>query len=113
MNVTTTQKVFPTGIPASPPAGGDVAAAVQPAAVPAEVLREKLGVCQWFHFEDYDAVRQTVALLKELNVRHLRTGVSWADFYRPGGKKWYDWQMSALGDFDVLLSVWHTPPSIA
>jgi CDP-paratose 2-epimerase len=90
-----------------------VAAAREPIAVAATNLREKLGVCQWFHFEDHDSVRRSVRLLKELGVRHLRTGISWADFLRPGGKRWYDWQMKALRDFDVLLSVWHTPPSIA
>src|SRR4051812_3797064 len=76
-------------------------------------MRDKLGVCQWFHFEDHDTVRRSVRLLRELGVRHLRTGVSWADFLRPGGKQWYDWQMRQLEEFEVLLSVWHTPPSIS
>jgi CDP-paratose 2-epimerase len=81
----------------------------------AALLREQFGICQWFHYRDYRSVEQTIALLRELNIRHLRTGISWADFYRSGGKKWYDWQMAALADagLDVLLSVWHTPPSIA
>lgn len=73
----------------------------------------ELGICQWFHYEDYDTVRTAVRLLRDLGVRHLRTGVSWADFYRPGGRRWYDWQMKTLAEFEVLLSVWHTPPSIA
>src|SRR4051812_43224990 len=76
-------------------------------------LRDRIGVCQWFHFEDYAAVERAVELMHELKIRHLRTGISWADFYRPGGKKWYDWQMQQLADFDLLLSVWHTPPSIS
>jgi CDP-paratose 2-epimerase len=76
-------------------------------------LTERLGVCQWFHFHDYASVTRCVELLKELGVRHLRTGISWADYFRPGGKVWYDWQMEALADFDVLLSVWHTPPSLS
>ena len=42
-----------------------------------------------------------------------RTGISWADYFRPGGKQWYDWQMKQLEAFEVLLSVWHTPPSIS
>jgi len=83
---------------------------VRPAA---RAMRDKLGVCQWFHFQDYQAVERTTALLRELGVRMLRTGISWADFLRPGGREWYDWQMSKLANFDVLLSVWHTPPSIA
>lgn len=75
--------------------------------------RDKLGLCQWFHFHDFEAVERAVALLRELRVRLLRTGISWADFLRPGGREWYDWQMEQLAGFDVLLSVWHTPPSLA
>lgn len=72
-----------------------------------------IGLCQWFHYEDAETVERTVELLHELGVQHLRTGISWADYHRPGGKSWYDWQMRQLADFDVLLSVWHTPPSLA
>ncbi len=89
----------------------DQSPATQPRAwVP---LREKLGVCQWFHFQDYEGVEQAVAALRELGVTILRTGISWADFLRPGGREWYDWQMSKLAGFDILLSVWHTPPSLS
>lgn len=78
-------------------------------------LRDKLGICQWFHFEDYLELQRTVKVLQDLNILHFRTGISWADFYRPGGKQWYDYQMSVLqkAGVEVLLSVWHTPPSIS
>jgi CDP-paratose 2-epimerase len=76
-------------------------------------LRERIGICQWFHYEDYQAVETAVELLKELDVRHLRTGISWADYHRPQGRKWYAWQMEQLRPFDVLLSIWHTPPSLS
>ncbi|WP_164104138.1 hypothetical protein [Candidatus Laterigemmans baculatus] len=76
-------------------------------------MRNRLGICQWFHYQDYASVERAVELLHDLNVRHLRTGVSWADFHRPGGAEWYEWQMRQLADFEVLLSVWHTPPSLA
>lgn len=76
-------------------------------------MRSKVGICQWFHYWDHAAVERAVELLRDLGVRHLRTGISWADFHRPDGKAWYDWQMAALADFDVLLSIWHTPPSIS
>lgn len=82
-----------------------------PAAVPP--LRDRLGVCQWFHYEDYAALEMTIRHLRALGVRHLRTGISWADYYRPGGKAWYDAMLPALAEFDVLLCVWHTPPSIS
>lgn len=76
-------------------------------------LQEKFGVCQWFHYEAYQDVEQAVELMRELRIRRLRTGISWADYFRPKGRQWYDWQMSALSEFDILLSVWHTPPSIS
>src|SRR5438046_1565782 len=74
-------------------------------------LREKLGICQWFHFEDYAAVEKTVAARREPGMTHLRTGISWADFFRPGGADWYRWQMNQLREFELLHSIWHTPPS--
>lgn len=81
---------------------------------PAPPLRDKFGVCQWFHYEDRAGVDQALELIAELGVRHLRTGISWADYLRPGGKNWYDWQMDRLrqSGVEILLSVWHTPPSL-
>jgi beta-xylosidase len=67
-----------------------------------------LGICQWFHFEDHrldDAVRK----LTEYGVRHLRTGLSWADSFRPGALAWFDRQMAALEPFDVTLTFCFTP----
>jgi CDP-paratose 2-epimerase len=73
----------------------------------------ELGICQWFHYHDYHSVELTVSLLRELGAHYLRTGISWADFHRPDGANWYRWQMEQLAEFEVLLSVWHTPPSIS
>jgi beta-xylosidase len=67
-----------------------------------------LGICQWFHFEDHrldDAVRR----LQELGVRALRTGLSWADSFRPDADRWFDRQMRALEPFDVTLTYCFTP----
>jgi CDP-paratose 2-epimerase len=74
-----------------------------------------LGLGQWFHYEDYRAVERTVDLMGELGCGHLRTGISWADFHRPGGRAWYDWQNERLAEsgLEVLMSIWHTPPSLA
>jgi CDP-paratose 2-epimerase len=76
-------------------------------------LRDRFGLCQWFHFQDYRSVERTVELLTELGVHHLRTGISWADWHRPQGEEWYRWQMEQLQDFEMLVSIWHTPPSIS
>jgi beta-xylosidase len=67
-----------------------------------------LGICQWFHFEDH-RLNDAVAWLKRLGVRHLRTGLSWADSYRPKAMSWFDRQMEALRDFDVTLTFCFTP----
>lgn len=78
-------------------------------------VRDRIGICQWFHYEAYDELQRTIVLLQDLGVRHLRTGISWADFLRPHGVQWVDWQMRQLSaaGFEILLSVWHTPPSLA
>ncbi len=68
----------------------------------------ELGICQWFHFEDHrldDAVRW----MKRLGIRHLRTGLSWADSFRPDADAWFDRQMKAIEDFDVTLTYCFTP----
>lgn len=68
----------------------------------------ELGICQWFHFEDH-RLERGVKWLKELGVKHLRTGLSWADSLRPNADAWFDKQMEALADFDVTLTFCFTP----
>ncbi|MBV8205503.1 MAG: beta-xylosidase, partial [Acidobacteria bacterium] len=53
-----------------------------------------MGICQWFHFED---PRFEIALewLRRLNIPWVRTGISWADWFRPDSEKWFDRQMEA------------------
>jgi len=67
-----------------------------------------LGICQWFHFED-SRLDCGVQLLKELGVKNIRTGISWADSFRPGADKWFDRQMKALDDFKVTVTYCFTP----
>jgi beta-xylosidase len=68
----------------------------------------RLGLCQWIHFEDprLDAM---VSWFRRLGVRRVRTGLSWADSYRPGADVWFDRQMKALEPFDVTLTFCFTP----
>ncbi len=70
----------------------------------------KLGICQWFHFED-PRLGEAVRWLKELGVRSLRTGLSWADAQRPGAEAWFNEMMRALEPFDVTLTYCFTPES--
>jgi beta-xylosidase len=73
-----------------------------------ERLTPQMGICQWFHFEDH-RLKDAVTWMKRLGVRHLRTGLSWADSFRPGAMAWFDRQMDALGDFQVTVTYCFTP----
>lgn len=68
----------------------------------------ELGICQWFHFEDH-RLDDAVAWLRRLGVRHLRTGLSWADYHRPNALEWFDRQMKALEEFEVTVTFCFTP----
>ena len=68
----------------------------------------ELGICQWFHYHDH-RLDDAVAWMKRLGVKHLRTGLSWADSFRPNALEWFDRQMEALADFDVTVTFCFTP----
>ena len=70
----------------------------------------RMGICQWFHYED-PRLDFAVEWLRKMGVKKLRTGVSWADWHRPDCLRWFDRQMEALADFDVTLTLCFTPPS--
>ena len=67
-----------------------------------------MGLMQWFHFED-PRLDEAVQWMKRLGTRHLRTGLSWADSFRPNATDWFDRQMEALADFDVTVTFCFTP----
>ena len=67
-----------------------------------------MGLCQWFHFED-PRLDDAVAWMKRLGVTYLRTGLSWADSFRPNALAWFDRQMEALADFNVTVTFCFTP----
>lgn len=67
-----------------------------------------VGFCQWFHFED-PRLHHAVRIMKDLGVTYLRTGLSWADSFRPNATAWFDRMMEALDDFDVSLTLCFTP----
>ena len=67
-----------------------------------------LGICQWFHFEDH-RLDDAVQWFRRLGVKHIRTGLSWADSFRPNADAWFDRQMAALEEFDVTITFCFTP----
>jgi len=66
------------------------------------------GLMQWFRFED-PRLDDAVAWMKRLGVRRLRTGLSWADSFRPGADRFFDRMMQALADFEVTVTFAFTP----
>jgi beta-xylosidase len=68
----------------------------------------EFGICQWFHYDDH-RLDDAVQWLKRLGVKKLRTGLSWADSFRPNADAWFDRQMRALDDFDVTVTFCFTP----
>ena len=69
---------------------------------------DRMGLMQWFHFED-PRLDDAVRWMKDLGVRKLRTGLSWADSFRPGALDWFDRQMEVLAEFEVLVTFCFTP----
>jgi len=67
-----------------------------------------LGICQWFHYEDH-RLDEGVEWLRRLGVRYVRTGLSWADSFRPNAREWFDRQMAALEEFQVTVTFCFTP----
>jgi beta-xylosidase len=74
----------------------------------ASFFPDRMGICQWFHFEDH-RLEAGVDWLRRLKVRYLRTGISWADSFRPNAEAWFDRQMNALAGFDTTLTLCFTP----
>ena len=68
----------------------------------------ELGICQWFHFEDH-RLEAAVNWLHKLGVKYLRTGLSWADSFRPNAADWFDRQMNALSPFEITVTFCFTP----
>jgi beta-xylosidase len=68
----------------------------------------EMGLMQWFHFED-PRLDDAVRWMRDLGVRRLRTGLSWADSFRPHALDWFDRQMEALAEFEVMATFCFTP----
>jgi CDP-paratose 2-epimerase len=76
-------------------------------------LAHKLGICQWFPIGAHGDVARVLAEMRALGLIRLRTGISWAEYQRDGAPAWYDWLFDELAGFELLVCIWHAPPSIA
>ncbi|SFR77697.1 Beta-xylosidase [Sphingomonas jatrophae] len=68
----------------------------------------EMGLMQWFHFED-PRLDDAVQWMRRLGTKKLRTGLSWADSFRPNALDWFDRQMEALAEFDTTVTFCFTP----
>jgi CDP-paratose 2-epimerase len=71
----------------------------------------RLGLVQWFPYDDVARVRRVARKLRGLGVTHLRTQLSWADWCRPDGPAWIARLLEELDGLDVLPVLHATPPS--
>jgi beta-xylosidase len=74
----------------------------------ADTFPNGMGICQWFHYQDH-RLDSGVDWLRKLGVKYLRTGISWADWFRPEAEAWFDRQMSSLSEFDTTMTLCFTP----
>lgn len=71
-----------------------------------------VGLVEWLHIGDRERVERLLADMESLGVNALRTGISWADWHRPGGPDWYRWLVPRLArEVTILPCFLYTPPS--
>jgi CDP-paratose 2-epimerase len=72
------------------------------------------GFVQWFRLGERQHACAAADDLEAMGVRHLRTHLSWADYWAEGGEAWYDWLLGMLGRrFELLPCLHYTPPHLA
>lgn len=76
-------------------------------------ISPRLGLVEWFRPGEHERVEQVLHKLAGLNVRDLRTAVSWADWHTPDGENWYQWLLPRLSsEVNLLPCFLYTPPSL-
>ncbi len=74
--------------------------------------QQRIGLMEWFRPGEHQRVEAVLADLQRLNITHLRTGISWAEWYTPAGQAWYEWLFPRLArQVNVLPCFVYTPPS--
>lgn len=75
--------------------------------------RPVFGILEWFHLNDKEHVEKAIQQFQELGIKELRTGISWADYHRPGGEQWLEWLIPKLAEHvQILPCLLYTPPSV-
>ena len=72
-----------------------------------------VGLVAWLRPGEHERAELLARTLAATGIRHLRLGVSWADWHRPEGPAWYRWLIRRLAPVAELLPcVVYTPPSL-
>ncbi|MES2470915.1 MAG: hypothetical protein V4526_01645 [Patescibacteria group bacterium] len=59
------------------------------------------------------AVENMARELIKRGVNHIRTGISWTEWFYPGGKEWIRWYLPFLAEhFTILPNLTYTPPEL-
>lgn len=70
----------------------------------------RLGILEWLRPGEYERAEQVLDDLRTLGIGRLRTGLSWADWFRPEGPAWFDWLIPKVANTAELLpSLTYTP----
>ena len=78
-----------------------------------QAAQARLGVLEWLRPGEYERAEKTLEDLRALNITRLRSGISWADWHTPEGKKWFDWFIPrAAQQVELLPCISYTPPSL-
>jgi CDP-paratose 2-epimerase len=73
----------------------------------------KIGLVEWFRPGEYQRVETVLAEARNLDIKELRTGICWADWYTSEGDGWYAWLLPRLAqDVNILPCFLYTPPSL-
>jgi CDP-paratose 2-epimerase len=71
------------------------------------------GLVEWFRPGEYERVDSVLEKALALDIREIRTGISWADWYTSEGDGWYAWLLPRLAaQVNVLPCFLYTPPSL-
>lgn len=80
---------------------------------PAAARRPSLGILEWFNTGEEARVERVLASMRSIGCKHLRTGISWAEWHTPEGGDWYEWLLPRLAsEVEVLPCFTYTPPSL-
>ena len=75
--------------------------------------RRDTGIVEWFHVGDEAKVDRTLEKIDNLQIKQLRTGISWADHHEDSGEEWYQYLLPRLANkVEILPCILYTPPSL-